>query len=122
MFKILFKEHISNRTWIKIFSLLTIVLIALELIFFFIISSFIPRIILLALMLFIISSNWIANVVVPRTRLRKNIDQKYLDSATKHKSKLVSKEYAEVYIYAYGLAFTTLSLMPLTISIIFVIF
>ena len=102
--------------------MLTVILTALELIFFFLISSVIPRIILLALMLFIISSNWIANVVVPRTRLRKGVDQKYLDSAIKHKSKLMSREYAEVYIYAHGFAFTMLSLMPLVISIIFIIF
>ena len=121
MFKELYKKHLVNHAKIKIFISLTILVIALDLIFYFVLSDKSSKTALywmLAIHVFLLLGNWITNVIVPRGRLRKSVPEEY----KKYKKKsMTPKEIAELDYYANGLSFSTLLIIPLGITILFTI-
>ena len=125
MFKNLFIKHIRNTTTLIVGLSTSLVVFAfLILIYFFVTNDNTKHTILyvtLALHVFFILGNWATNVIMPRGRLRKKVPQAYDDIKKEYKSRLATKDIAEMDYYAKGLTFIIFALPSLIISIIFTV-
>lgn len=121
MFSSYFKKYLFDPNIVKIACVLTLAVFVLDIIFFFALSGSardVSLYLMLALFIFLILGNWVTNVMVPRSRLRKNVPAQYKAEKQKLKNDLSPREIAEIDYYAKGLSFSTWVLPSLIFTVI----
>lgn len=121
MFSNNFKKYLTDPTTVKIACVLTLAAFALDIIFFFVLSSSARDVglyLMLGLFMFLILGNWVTNVMVPRSRLKKSVPAQYKAEKQKLKNDLTPREIAEIDYYAKGLSFSTWVLPSLIFTVV----
>ena len=119
MFKQLFKKYFLDTSKITIICALIILVFVADLAFYLAMDTKMALYIMLAFLIFLLLGNWVSNVMVPRSRLRKKVPVQYEELAKRHKKQQISsKEIAELDYYARGLSFILWLLIPITITVI----